>query len=31
VVPTMLYAMLDHASPRRHDLSSLETVFYRRP
>ena len=28
VVPTMLYAMLDHASPRRHDLSSLETVLY---
>ena len=28
VVPTMLYAMLDHASPRRHDLSSLETVCY---
>jgi len=28
VVPTMLYAMLDHASPRRHDLSSLETILY---
>jgi fatty-acyl-CoA synthase len=28
VVPTMLYAMLDHASPRRNDLSSLETVLY---
>lgn len=28
VVPTMLYAMLDQASPRRHDLSSLETILY---
>jgi len=28
VVPTMLYAMLDHAPPRRHDLSSLETILY---
>jgi fatty-acyl-CoA synthase len=28
VVPTMLYAMLDHASPRQHDLSSLETILY---
>ncbi|MBV9773004.1 MAG: AMP-binding protein [Gemmatimonadetes bacterium] len=28
VVPTMLYAMLDHASPGRCDLSSLETVLY---
>jgi fatty-acyl-CoA synthase len=28
VVPTMLYAMLDHATPRRHDLSSLETILY---
>ena len=27
-VPTMLYAMLDHASPRQHDLSSLETILY---
>jgi fatty-acyl-CoA synthase len=27
-VPTMLYAMLDHGSPRRHDLSSLETILY---
>jgi fatty-acyl-CoA synthase len=28
VVPTMLYALLDHGSPHRHDLSSLETILY---
>ena len=28
VVPTMLYALLDNGSPRRHDLSALETVLY---
>jgi fatty-acyl-CoA synthase len=28
VVPTMLYALLDHASPRRHDLSALQTILY---
>ena len=28
VVPTMLYALLDHGSPHRHDLSALETILY---
>jgi fatty-acyl-CoA synthase len=28
VVPTMLYALLDHGSARRHDLSALETILY---
>ena len=27
-VPTMLYALLDHGSPHRHDLSALETILY---
>ena len=26
LVPTMLYVLMDH--PDRHDLSSLETVYY---
>jgi fatty-acyl-CoA synthase len=28
VVPTMLYALLDHPDSRTRDLSSLETVYY---
>jgi fatty-acyl-CoA synthase len=28
VVPTMLYTLLDHGSPHRHDLSALETILY---
>jgi len=28
VVPTMLYAILDHPDSRTRDLSSLETVYY---
>ena len=28
LVPTMLYALLDHADSRTRDLSSLETVYY---
>ena len=28
IVPTMLYTLLDHCDPRRHDLSSLLSVVY---
>jgi fatty-acyl-CoA synthase len=28
VVPTMLYALLDHPDSRTRDLSSLETIYY---
>jgi fatty-acyl-CoA synthase len=28
IVPTMLYTLLDHCNPRRHDLSSLLSVVY---
>ncbi|MPY77851.1 MAG: AMP-binding protein [Actinophytocola sp.] len=28
LVPTMLYALMDHADSRTRDLSSLETVYY---
>jgi fatty-acyl-CoA synthase len=28
VVPTMLYTLLDRCDPRRHDLSSLQSIVY---
>ncbi|SFE40355.1 AMP-binding protein [Blastococcus tunisiensis] len=28
VVPTMIYALLDHTAPGEHDLSSLEVMLY---
>jgi fatty-acyl-CoA synthase len=28
VVPTMIYALLDHTTPGEHDLSSLEVMLY---
>ena len=28
IVPTMLYTLLDRCDPRRHDLSSLQSVVY---